>query len=172
MIKLLASFFLVSTLLPSGVKSFSPASGNIRPSTSLFAKKASNQFPVYDKVAEKWVATSPEQEGGYGVVGSLLRAGPLPFFARITKPDVYEQSVLKYMATDKCDRQEAQGNMDAFNENPGDWQYQKLQEKAGKPKRDYGNLDVKKGALAITWAIGITGVLGYLGVETVRISNL
>jgi hypothetical protein len=33
-------------------------------------------------------------------------------------PETYDQAVLKYMARDGCDRKEAQGNMDAFNENP------------------------------------------------------
>jgi hypothetical protein len=40
------------------------------------------------------------------------------------------------MAQDGCDRKEAQGNMDAFLENPQDWAYQKVQEKNGAYKKD------------------------------------
>ncbi len=41
---------------------------------------------------------------GYNIVGSLYRAGPVPFFQRIVNPDMYEQAVLKYMAQEGCDR--------------------------------------------------------------------
>ena len=44
------------------------------------------------------------------------------------------------MAQDGCDRKEAQGNMDAFLDNPQDWGYQKMEEKnKGKPVKDYAN---------------------------------
>ena len=76
--------------------------------------------PRFDKATEKWVATKPEEEMGssYGPIGSLIRAGPKPFFQHLFFPDVYDQAVLKYMARDGCDRKEAQGNMDFFIENP------------------------------------------------------
>lgn len=41
---------------------------------------------------------------GYGIIGSLYRAGPVPFFQRIVNADTYEQAVLKYMAQEDCDR--------------------------------------------------------------------
>jgi hypothetical protein len=41
---------------------------------------------------------------GYGIIGSLYRAGPVPFFQRIVNADTYEQAVLKYMAQEGCDR--------------------------------------------------------------------
>ena len=51
---------------------------------------------------------------GYGPVGSLIRQGPVPFFIRLVKPDTYEAAVNKYMTLEKCDRNTAQGNMDAY----------------------------------------------------------
>jgi hypothetical protein len=41
---------------------------------------------------------------GYGIIGSLYRAGPVPFFQRIVNADTYEQAVLKYMAQEGCSR--------------------------------------------------------------------
>jgi hypothetical protein len=41
---------------------------------------------------------------GYGIVGSLYRAGPVPFIQRIVNAESYEQAVLKYMAQEGCDR--------------------------------------------------------------------
>lgn len=31
-------------------------------------------------------------EAGYGIIGSLYRAGPVPVFQRIVNPDTYEQA--------------------------------------------------------------------------------
>ena len=45
-------------------------------------------------------------------VGTLFRQGPKPFFQRLSNVDDYEQAVYKYMAKDKCSREEAQGNID------------------------------------------------------------
>lgn len=86
------------------------------------ATKSSSIFmaPRFDKASQKWFPTKPEEESGaaYGPLGSLIRAGPKPFIQRILFPDQYEQAVLKYMAQDGCSRKEAQGNMDAYIENP------------------------------------------------------
>lgn len=70
----------------------------------------------FDKTLNKFVTTSPEEgpESGYPPFGSLLRQGPEPFIQRVFKADEYEQAVLKFMAVEKVDRMEAQGNMDAF----------------------------------------------------------
>lgn len=69
--------------------------------------------PRYDKTTDKWVASSAEEGpgAGYGITKTLLLHGPEPFFQRVFKPDDYEQAVLKFMAGDKCSRDEAQGNM-------------------------------------------------------------
>ena len=94
--------------------------------------------PRFDKSTGKWFTDNPEEMDGasYGPIGSLYRAGPKPFLQRIFNADTYDQAVLKYMAQDGCDRKEAQGNMDAFLENPQDWAYQKVQEKNGAYKKD------------------------------------
>ena len=58
---------------------------------------------------------------------------------------------------------EAQGNMDAFLENPQDWTYQKMQEKNnGAPKKDYANanMEPKQIVLSTVWA-GVVAVFGY-----------
>lgn len=113
--------------------------------------------PRFDKATEKWVATKPEEEMGssYGPIGSLIRAGPKPFFQHLFFPDVYDQAVLKYMARDGCDRKEAQGNMDFFIENPNDWTYYKLQEKEGKLKYDFANANTSPKQLALSGAWSI-----------------
>ena len=69
--------------------------------------------PRFDTETQRWYPSGPEDEpdAGYDLVGSLIRAGPKPFLQRITDADGYEQGVLKYMATQKVDRKEAQGNM-------------------------------------------------------------
>jgi len=70
--------------------------------------------PRYDPVAQKWETNSPETDGpeaGYGPGKTLLLQGPKPFLHRIFQPDQYEQAVLKYMASENCNRIEAQGNM-------------------------------------------------------------
>lgn len=118
--------------------------------------------PRFDKSTGKWFTDKPDEMDGssYGPIGSLYRAGPKPFLQRIFNAETYDQAVLKYMAQDGCDRREAQGNMDAFLENPQvsstqnwpsirkyvtnnqflppskDWAYQKVQEKNGAYKKD------------------------------------
>ena len=68
--------------------------------------------PRYNPSTERWEPTNEEESTpAYGPVGSLIRQGPLPFIQHLTKPDEYEQAVLKYMAKEGCDRKEAQGNM-------------------------------------------------------------
>lgn len=100
----------------------------------------------------------------YGPVGSLYRAGPKPFLTRITNPETYDQGVLKYMAQAGCDRKEAQGNMDAFIENPQDWGYQKMSEKNGAYVKDYANANMapKQIALSSIWAFVVIIFVGNL----------
>jgi len=119
----------------------------------------------FDKDTEKWFATDPETEGpaaGYNIIGSLYRAGPMPAIQRVVNADTYEQAVLKYMAKEGCGRVEAQGNMDAFLENPQDWAYQKMEEKKGKAVKDYANanMDPKQIILSTIWA-GVVVVFAY-----------
>ena len=90
--------------------------------TKVAAK--SNPLPTYDKTTERWEATAGDKPA-YGPFGSFLRQGPSPALVRVLTPDDYDQAVLKYMAREKCDRAEAQGNMDAYFNNAADWAYQK-----------------------------------------------
>jgi hypothetical protein len=72
--------------------------------------------PKYDKRTEKWSPSKPEEgpEAGYPPTKTLLLHGPKPYLQRIFTPDDYEQAVLKFMSGDKCSRDVAQGNMDAY----------------------------------------------------------
>ncbi len=72
--------------------------------------------PKYDKTTQKWSVSKAEEgpEAGYPPSRTLLLHGPKPYFQRIFTPDDYEQAVLKFMSGDKCSRDEAQGNMDAY----------------------------------------------------------
>lgn len=111
----------------------------------------------FDKSSDRWITDDPANEGpegGYNIIGSLYRAGPVPAFQRIVNGDSYEQGVLKYMAQQDCSRMEAQGNFDAYLENPQDWAYQKLQEENGAPVKDYANanMSTKQVFLSSIWA--------------------
>lgn len=123
-------------------------------------KRGNNNItPTLDKVTQKWVK-GPDDDGKYpyDAFGALLRHGPGPFILRLTDPSGYEQSVLQYMATTKCTRSEATGNMDAKANNAADWAYQKMEEKKNpsKKKVDYTVLKTKDAILTILWALGIT----------------
>lgn len=74
-----------------------------------------HMVPKYD--GSKWIATVPNEDGpqaGYPPTKTLLLHGPRPYLTRLFQPDDYEQAVLKFMASDKVSRVEAQGNMDAY----------------------------------------------------------
>ena len=105
--RVLASFL---TLL-AVAQAFVPQS-NHRPASSTTVDMA----PRFDKKTQLWYPTSPEEgpEAGYPVINTLLLHGPKAFFVRVGQPDNYEQAVLKFMAQDSVDRQEAMGNMDAY----------------------------------------------------------
>lgn len=102
-------------------------------------------------------ATESKEEG-YGPVGSLIRQGPVPFFIRITNPDTYEAAVKKYMALEKCDRMTAQGNMDAYFQDPNGWAGNKLRARKTGKDLDYANMNTEPKQLILTaiWAVGIS----------------
>lgn len=79
-------------------------------SSRVVGHTALDMAPRFDKKAQKWFPTKPEEgpEAGYPVSRTLLLHGPKPFFQRVFNNDDYEQAVLKFMAGDKCDRDEAQ----------------------------------------------------------------
>jgi len=136
------------------------------PNTKMSSSTSLSMVPRFDKKTNRWFTDDPEEMDGssYGPIGSLYRAGPKPFLQRITNPDIYDQAVLKYMAQDKCDRKEAQGNMDAYLDNPQDWAYQKTCEKNGAYKKDYANanMEPKQVALTTIWGVGVVYFIGNL----------
>ena len=97
--------------------------------------------------------------------------GPSKILIQLHSPTKRSQAVLKYMASEGCDRKEAQGNMDAFLDNPQDWGYQKVQEKeAGAFKKDYANanMDPKSVILSTVWAAGVVYFFGDLALKLTR----
>eukprot|EP00545_Synedropsis_sp_CCMP1620_P012740 CAMPEP_0119016810 /NCGR_PEP_ID=MMETSP1176-20130426/14505_1 /TAXON_ID=265551 /ORGANISM="Synedropsis recta cf, Strain CCMP1620" /LENGTH=156 /DNA_ID=CAMNT_0006970353 /DNA_START=15 /DNA_END=485 /DNA_ORIENTATION=+ len=114
--------------------------------------------PRFDKKDNIWIPTGPEEgpEAGYDVWGSLFRQGPSPFLTRVFKPSDYEQAVLKFMAGDKCDRLEAQGNMDAYLRNPADWQYNRMKGYTV----DYVSLRPKTIVLTFVWSALVATLVG------------
>mmetsp|Transcript_61613 Transcript_61613/g.74115 ORF Transcript_61613/g.74115 Transcript_61613/m.74115 type:complete len:189 (-) Transcript_61613:420-986(-) len=135
---------------------------SITTSLAAFGKRStpSTTKPTYDKQTGRWEPPPNEDDSElYGPVGALLRQGPGPFITRLTKPDDYEQAVLKYQATEGCTRLEAEGNMDSYFNNAADWAFQKNAEKNGAPKIDYTILKAGDAAKTIVWALGVTPFL-------------
>jgi hypothetical protein len=118
--------------------------------------------PRFDKSTQTWVATNANEQpsAGYPPIGSLLRQGPKPYLLRVFKPDEYEQAVLKFMAIDKCTRNEAQGNMDAFLRQPNDWSYLRMESEKKGIQIDYVKLDQKQIALVIVWSTIVSYFVG------------
>ena len=65
------------------------------------------------------------------------------------------------MANEKCGRDEAQGNMDAFFANANDWMEIKMREKKGFPKYDFAKPPKTKDVILISIWAGI--VFWYTG---------
>lgn len=127
------------------------------PTVGLVAPLSPSTLPRRSSSRSKMVMS----EDGYGLLGTLVRQGPVPFVIRVTQPQKYENSVAVYMAKEKCTRTEAQGNMDAFFANENDWAFQKLQEKKGAAKVDYGKMPpTDRLVLTGVWALIVFGLLG------------
>lgn len=120
-------------------------------------------FPTFDRKTERW-SPAPDAEEPYGIGRTLLGNGPVPFFTRLTQGDDYMQAVYKFQAREKCTIRYAQGNMDAYFENPNDWAYQRKVEERGGYKKDYGApIPVEDVALTVIWGVGITALISYFG---------
>mmetsp|Transcript_28036 Transcript_28036/g.26896 ORF Transcript_28036/g.26896 Transcript_28036/m.26896 type:complete len:157 (+) Transcript_28036:46-516(+) len=127
---------------------------------SAFSLKTNRQRYTI-KLNEGKLAEDEERNKGYGAFGSLTRQGPVPFFIRLSNPQTYEEAVNKYMVLEKCDRRTAQGNMDAYFQDPNGWAGNKLRaRKSGKPDIDYANVNQSPKDLGLTavWAIGIVSL--------------
>jgi hypothetical protein len=116
--------------------------------------------PKYIK--DKWVPQGPNDEpsAGYDIWGTLLRQGPKPALTRMFQADEYEQAVLKFMAGDNCDRNTAQGNMDAYLRNPQDWQFARLEDKKRGEQRDYVTVKSQDIVLVLVWSTIVSAFLG------------
>lgn len=128
--------------------------GFVVQSSSTNRHSSLSMAPKFDKKAARWIPSSPAEDAsaGYDAVGSLLRQGPAPFFQRIVNADEYDQAVLKFMAGDGCDRNEAQASMDAYLRNPNDWAYDRMEEQKRGIKVDYLTLKKDKIALTLAWS--------------------
>jgi len=102
---------------------------------------------------EQWVTESDAEcpEAGYGVGRTFLRYGPTPTVRRIFQPQEYEQAVLKFMASELCDRDVAQGNMDYYMRNPNDWFAMRMKEEKTGVKFDYVTIERKQVVLVLVW---------------------
>merc|ERR1719401_2987071 len=105
--------FVLFAFIHNGIHAFQPSHHNSAAmSTRTYGMRHTACHMVrYDKVTQKWFATTEMEEpaAGYGILGSLYRAGPVPAFQRIVNADNYEQGVLKYMAKEGCDRVVSRG---------------------------------------------------------------
>jgi len=116
-------------------------------------------FPTFDTNTQKWSPASDAEEP-YGVGRTLMGNGPVPFFTRLTSPDDYMQAVYKFQANEKCTVRYAQGNMDAYFENPQDWAYQRSVEDNGGYKKKYGEpIPQKQVILTVVWGVGVSSLI-------------
>jgi hypothetical protein len=138
--------FVALALLAGFCSAFAPVHQNGPSPSSL------SMVPKFNGKA--WEATKPEEgpSAGYGATKTLLLHGPIPFYNRVFKADDYEQAVLKYMAGEKCDRIEAQGNMDFYLANPNDWAFNRFEMQKRGTKYDYTTLEPKSLGLTLVWS--------------------
>ena len=133
-----------------------------RSTTGATTATSSTRLPMVPKFdGDKWVAQSEAElpSAGYGIGKTFLLQGPEPFLKRLFQPDDYEQGVLKFMAMDKCDRNTAQGNMDAYLRNPQDWAFNRMEAEKRGTTINYTKLEVKEIVLVLTWS-SIVAALG------------
>jgi hypothetical protein len=107
--KFITVIFFLSALCCSIANAFS-SSSTTQVTTSL--------LPTFDKKTQRWSPAEGSEEEPYGLGRTLLGNGPVPAFTRITQSDDYMQAVLKFQANEKSTIRYAQGNMDAYFENP------------------------------------------------------
>ena len=116
-------------------------------------------LPTFDKETQRW-SPAPDAEEPYGIGRTLLGNGPVPTFTRLTQSDDYFQAVYKFQASEKCTIRYAQGNMDAYFENPNDWAYQRKAEENGGYKKKYGDpIPTKQVVLTVVWGVGVSALI-------------
>ena len=116
-------------------------------------------LPTFDKKSQRW-SPAPDAEEPYGIGRTLLGNGPVPALTRLTQSDDYFQAVYKFQANEKCTIRYAQGNMDAYFENPNDWAFQRKVEENGGYKKKYGDpIPTKQVILTVVWGVGVSGLI-------------
>ena len=138
----------------SGVTAFVPRA-EVSCSPTKQQTSSLEMVPKFNPDEQKWIPASEEESvaANYPAYRSLLRHGPKAFFVRVTRPGMYDQAVLKFMAGEKVERWEAQGNMDRFNENAQDWIFERLEAKRKNYTPDYVTLSPKQIALSSVWVV-------------------
>eukprot|EP00618_Florenciella_parvula_P035001 CAMPEP_0119506598 /NCGR_PEP_ID=MMETSP1344-20130328/26768_1 /TAXON_ID=236787 /ORGANISM="Florenciella parvula, Strain CCMP2471" /LENGTH=167 /DNA_ID=CAMNT_0007543155 /DNA_START=29 /DNA_END=532 /DNA_ORIENTATION=+ len=134
------------------------ASGFVAPRSSLLSARTSAPRGARASVHMNSLLDFVDGTGeSYGPIGSLYRQGPVPLFIRLFQPEKYEMSVTQYMAKEDVDRNQAQGNMDAYFADPNGWALEKM---SGKD-RDYYKIgtDPQQMILTTVWGGGITSLL-------------
>jgi hypothetical protein len=118
--------------------------------------------PRFDASSQRWVPASDEEgpEAGYGIGKTLLLQGPKPFLHRLFQSDDYEQAVLKFMANEKCSREEAQGNMDAYLRNPNDWAITRFESEKRGFKVDYTTIKTDQLIFTSIWSVIVVSAIG------------
>jgi hypothetical protein len=142
--------FLLSTI--TLVNAFGSFQGKSKATTTA-------GLPTFDKKTQKW-SPAADAEEPYPIGRTLLGNGPLPAFTRLTNSEDYMQAVYKFQANEKSDIRYAQGNMDAYFENPNDWAYQRRVEERGGYKKKYGApIAQKQVILTIVWGVGVSSLI-------------
>jgi hypothetical protein len=123
------------------------------PTTPGFTRDVARRMVRFD--GERWIPETDDEtpDAGYSIGGTLLRFGPIPAIKRVFQSDEYEQAVLKFMYSEGCDRNQAQGNMDYYMRNPNDWFAVRLKEEKSGVKKDFVSIDAVKTALTLVWGV-------------------
>jgi hypothetical protein len=98
----------------------------------------------------KDTASDFEPDSGYGLIGTLSRRGPIPFFIRVLQPQRYEEQIEKFMKEEGLTRADAMANADAFFDDPIGWNLYQIEFKKSGYKPDYLNENQSEGQLALT----------------------
>ena len=114
-----------------------------------------------------------DEEEAYGPVGSLLRQGPVPFLLRIRDPDTYNAAVTKFMLRERCDRNTAQANMDAYFQDPNGWLSQRARDDETGQYTDYRNVNMSPKSLLLTgtWTLLLLVLISRAAYVAVERSN-
>jgi hypothetical protein len=168
------NFFLMALMLAENARAFLSPGGSTTVSKSRCRTTAASIEPTWLSMVkfdgEKWVTERAEETSAYNypLINSLLLHGPKPFLTRLLQPNDYEQAILKFMASDKVDRINAQGNMDKYLQNPQDWAYNRMEEQRKGVRYDYVTLNPKQIVLVVCWSAVVMSVIARIVYSTVN----